>query len=141
MFGRVPFVSPVQPVEAPKPVEKKGEITEEKKPEKRSAPKKVPHIQVGFSGPVTSAPIFHQTANMFGLDGSELDPVDRNRIQSIIELVAERIGSVDTQKILNFIRRESHKYPGENRFREMHMILCLGQKSEKQKSPWGKTGR
>lgn len=143
LVGRIPlaYPSPVQQQQAVTPElvnEKEDKKEVEKKPEKRSAPKKVPDIQVGFQGRALDAPIFHQAADIFGLVPGDLAPVDRNKLQGLIELAAEKLGTIDTTKILSFIRRESHKYPGENRFREMHMILCMGQKPTVRKSPWGK---
>ena len=116
----------------------KKEAKEEKKPEKRSAPKKVPQINVGFSGPAVNTPVFHRAAGFFGLAAEDLAPVDRNQLQGIIELTAEKLGTIDERKILNFIRQQSHSFSGENKFREMYQILLLGQKPTVRKSPWGR---
>lgn len=137
--GFRPYPSPVQQqAVTPEPEKEKEEKKEKKEEPKRSAPKKVPQINVGFSGPAIDTPIFHATANVFGLEPTKLGAVDRNQLQGIIELVAEKLGTLDEQKILNFIRRESHGLSGENRFREMYRTLVFIKSPEKKKSPWGK---
>lgn len=137
-IGRTPFAYPPvqQQAVTPEPVNEKEEKKEVEK--KRSTPKKVPQIRAGFSGPAIDTPIFHVASNVFGLEPTELGAIARNQIQKIIELVAEKLGTDNQQKILSFIRRESHGLSGPNKFREMYRTLVFIKSPEKKKSPWGK---
>lgn len=83
-------------------------------------------MRVAFQTRAVDVPLYIIVANIFGVAGEQLGAVDRNTMQHLIELTSEKLHTADEKKILRFIRNESHKYPGEYRFREMRRVLALG---------------
>lgn len=126
---------PEQPTEEVKEKQQLKKPAEKKPKTKHSEPKKK-EIEVDWKGRLSDAPIFHATLAVFGLDAHDINTTDRNEVGEIIRLVAEKLRTTNSEKILHFISRKSHEYPGENRHREFFRMLVLGQQPIKKKSPW-----
>jgi hypothetical protein len=116
---------PVQ--EKPKKKVVKKQIKPE--PKKHTQPKQdqpEERVSYRFEGRAVDNPLFNQVASLFGLEAEELPAVDRNSLVNLIELAADKIGTVDEQQLLQFIARERHKYPGEKAFRAMRIEFSMG---------------
>lgn len=112
-------VAPVKKPQVHKPTR------EQPKTETKEAKEPKESIHYGFVGRAVDEPIFHATMDIFGVDPEYVSQVDRNTLQEIVELTAERLRTVDEQKILSFISKESRKYQGPYSFRALRRMLAL----------------
>lgn len=124
---RTPTALQPEAVEAPVVAKPKKIVHVKPKPKKEvretTKPKEKEPVNFDFVGRAVDSPLFHEAAAIFGKEAEDLSSTDRNAITEVVQLTAERLGTTDAYKILNYISKESHQYPGSFNFREMRAML------------------